>query len=121
MKSASVAVDVGIGGLAVLVAIVVLVEHLRLVRVDVLVVDAAVEQTGVLRADGKADRSRWRAGQTKLRRMCRSTDCMKAWPLLSSRLNRLVRQKPISRLPARDRSSMIFASAGVGGLCGDGG
>ena len=39
-----------------------------------------------------------------MRRMWRSTDWRKAWPLLSSRLKRLVRQKPISRLPARDRS-----------------
>ena len=33
----------------------------------------------------------------KLRRMCRSRDSRNAWPLLSSRLKRLVRQKPFSR------------------------
>ena len=47
--------------------------------------------------------------KTKLRRMCRSTDWRNAWPLLSRRLNRFVRQKPMSRLPARDRSAMTFA------------
>ena len=36
-------------------------------------------------------------------------------PLLSSRLNRLVRQKPMRRRPARERSARVLASAGVGG------
>ena len=50
--------------------------------------------------------------------MWRSTDWRKAWPLLSSRLKRLVRQNPMSRLPARERSAITLASAVVGGSCG---
>ena len=38
----------------------------------------------------------------------------KAWPPLSSRLNRFVRQKPISRLPAREGRARRLASAAVG-------
>ncbi len=47
-------------------------------------------------------------------------DCKKAGPPLSNRLNRLVRQKPISRLPARDSPSKVRASAAVGGEPGMG-
>ena len=40
---------------------------------------------------------------------------LKDQPLLSSRLNRLVRQNPMRRRPARERSARVLASAGVGG------
>ena len=56
---------------------------------------------------------------TKFLSTWRSTDSRKAWPLLSRRLNRLVRQKPMRRLPARDRSSSTFASTDVGGVGSD--
>ena len=59
----------------------------------------------------------WR--KMKFRRTCRSNDSRNACPLLSRRLSRLVRQKPMRRLPARDRSARILPSVGVGGVSGE--
>ena len=101
--------------------VVFLVEEIADGGVGVLIVGLGIQHAGVgvvPMGSGCPVSMAWR--KTKLRRMWRSSERRKAWPLLSMRLSRLVRQKPMRRLPARERSSRIWVSACVGGVVGEG-
>ena len=79
---------------------------------------ARFEQFGVLRADRKRQAVFEGVQINEVAQDVALDRLQNAAPLLSSRLKRFVRQKPFRRLPARERSSMMFVSYCVRGSRG---
>lgn len=84
----------------------------------ILVRRCGIQQTGVLGADGNLQIILNGMKKDEVAKNVSLTESKKLWPLLSSRLNRLLRQNPMSRVPAAERFARIASSMLVAVIAG---